>query len=173
MNNLKKQKGVGLIEVLVALLLLAIGVLGYAALQLRAVEASSEAMTRSQALLVMRSLTESIRANVAGQSDYPAAVKTYTDYTAATTAPSACLDSSCTPAQFATYEAYQSAKSAFIVGMKMTMTDCPGVASASVKRQCLFGAWGDTVITSTSYANCMSAAGVYASQAKCIMMEAY
>ncbi len=173
MINANKQKGVGLIEVLVALLLLAIGVLGYAALQLRAVEASSEAMTRSQALLVMRSLTESIRVNVAGQASYPAAVQSYVNYTSATSAPTSCANSSCTAAQFATYDAYQSAKSAFVVGMKMTMTNCPGVSSASVKRQCLFGAWGDTTITATDYTNCMSTAGVYKSQARCIMMEAY
>ena len=36
------QAGVGLMEVLVALLLLAIGVLGYVALQLRAFDASAE-----------------------------------------------------------------------------------------------------------------------------------
>lgn len=36
------QKGVGLIEILVALLVLAIGVLGFVALQYRAVEATSE-----------------------------------------------------------------------------------------------------------------------------------
>lgn len=173
MNILIKQKGVGLVEVLVALLLLAIGVIGYAALQLRAVEASSEAMTRSQALLVMRSLTESIRANVAGQALYPAAVNSYVNYTNATSAPTSCANSLCTATQFVNYEAYQAAKSAYVVGMTMTMTDCPGVNSASVRRQCIFGAWGDTTITATDYTNCMSTAGVYKSQAKCIMMEAY
>lgn len=44
----------GLLEVLVALILLAIGVLGYVALQLRAMDASSEALSKSQAILVMR-----------------------------------------------------------------------------------------------------------------------
>jgi len=43
MLTMNKQKGVGLMEVLVALLLLAVGVLGYAVLQLKAVDASSEA----------------------------------------------------------------------------------------------------------------------------------
>ena len=43
----------GLLEVLVALILLAIGVLGYVALQLRAMDASSEALSKSQAILVM------------------------------------------------------------------------------------------------------------------------
>ena len=45
------QKGVGLVEVLVALLLLAVGVLGYSILQIRAVDASSEALSRSQGML--------------------------------------------------------------------------------------------------------------------------
>ena len=77
MKNKKNQLGVGLVEVLVALVLLAIGVLGFTALQLRAVDATSEALTRSQATLILRGLTESIRANPNGQSSYPAAVKGY------------------------------------------------------------------------------------------------
>ncbi|RZL15425.1 MAG: type IV pilus modification protein PilV [Pedobacter sp.] len=173
MKKIKNQKGVGIVEVLVALLLLAVGVLGYVALQLRAVEASSEALNRSQALVVMRSVTESIRANVAGQSFYPTAMQRYTDYTTATAAPTSCLNSACTPSQLANYEAYESAKMAYEVGIKVTMTDCPGVSTASVKRQCIFGAWGNTAITSTSYANCMSNDGTYLPEARCVMMEAY
>ena len=181
MITIKKQKGVGLVEVLVALLLLAVGVLGYAALQLRAVDASSEAMARSQALLVMRGLTESIRSNVAGQGSYPVAVRTYTDYKAATEVPPSCLNTSCTPALFAAYDAYQSAKAAFTNGIRITMNNCPGVSVASVKRQCLFAAWGDTEFVvegngdtrTVSHSACMLDAGIYVSQARCIMMEAY
>lgn len=40
MNMKSKQNGVGLIEVLVALVLLAIGVLGFSLLQLRAIDAA-------------------------------------------------------------------------------------------------------------------------------------
>jgi type IV pilus assembly protein PilV len=65
------ELGIGMVEVLVALVLLAIGVLGYTALQLRAVDASNEALTRSQATVLLRSLTESMRANNGGQSSYP------------------------------------------------------------------------------------------------------
>lgn len=173
MKTKRKQAGVGLIEVLVALVLLAIGVLGYVALQLRAVDASSEALIRSQAMTVMRNLTESIRANTAGQSSYPAAVRSYVDFTGTTTAPTSCLNTACTPAQMATYDAYQAAQSAATFGIKISMTDCPGTTSASVKRQCLFGAWGNTTISATSYTNCMSTAGIYTAQAQCLMMEAY
>ena len=56
MITYQNQKGVGLVEVLVALLLLAVGVLGYSILQIRAVDASSEALSRSQGMLILRSL---------------------------------------------------------------------------------------------------------------------
>ena len=71
MNTYKNQKGVGLVEVLVALLLLAVGVLGYTILQLRAVDASSEALMRSQGIMVLRGLSENMRANPAAQNSYP------------------------------------------------------------------------------------------------------
>lgn len=174
----KDHRGVGMIEVLVALLLLAIGVLGYVALQVRAVDASSEALTRSQAMLILRGLAENIRANDAGQTSYPAAVRGYTGYTSSTTAPTNCMNSACTPAQMATFDAFQAARTANALGIAITMNICPGVASTVVtKRQCLFAAWGNTTITATStsanYSNCMSSAGIYENSATCLMMEAY
>ena len=174
MISIKSQQGVGLVEVLVALLLLAVGVLGYSILQFRAIDASSEALTRSQGVLVLRSLAEGIRANPTGQANYPAAVRNYTNITALPTVPT----TSCfTPAQAATYDAYFAAKTAFELGMNITMTACPGTTTAPVQRQCLFAAWGDTVLsvtgTSADISQCMSTTGVYVSNSKCLMMEAY
>ena len=88
MKSHQSQQGVGLIEVLVALLLLAVGVLGYSILQIRAVDASSEALSRSQGMLIARTLAENMRANPAAQTNYPAAVRGYTNITSAPTAPS-------------------------------------------------------------------------------------
>ncbi|MCH7328885.1 type IV pilus modification protein PilV [Acinetobacter modestus] len=180
MINKNNQQGVGLVEVLVALLLLAVGVLGYSILQFRAIDASSEALTRSQGVLVLRSLAENIRVNSAGQANYPAAVRNYTNITTLPSAPSiSCFNPSaiCTPAQAATYDAYFAAKTAFELGMNITMTACPGTAGAPVQRQCLFAAWGDTVLsvsgTTADISQCMSATGVYVSNSKCLMMEAY
>lgn len=87
----KAQAGVGLLEVLVALILLAIGVLGYVALQLRAMDASSEALSKSQAILVMRGLAENIRTNSTQASQYPTFVRSYSNYTSDTPAPTSCL----------------------------------------------------------------------------------
>lgn len=178
MNIISRHKGVGMIEVLVALLLLAIGVLGYVALQVRAVEASSEALMRSQAIMLMRGIAESMRANSSGQGFYPGKVRGYTAFTADSDMQTKCLNAACTPEQAAAFDAYEAARVANALGISLTMDSCPGVqATASVKRQCLFAAWGRTTISATEtaadYSNCMSSSGVYESAATCLMMEAY
>ncbi|ENU29001.1 type IV pilus modification protein PilV [Acinetobacter sp. NIPH 1852] len=180
MNINKHQQGVGLVEVLVALLLLAVGVLGYTILQLRAVDASSEALARSQGMLILRGLAENMRANPDAQTNYPAAVRAYTNITATPTSPSnACFNpaSACTPTQMATYDAFMAARTAFEIGMNITMDTCPGVIAAPVQRQCLFAAWGDTELSATNTAadvsECMGATGVYVNRSSCLMMEVY
>lgn len=57
----KKQNGVGLVEVLVALLLLAIAILGFSALQMRAVQATDESLVRTKSLNITRNLAEAMR----------------------------------------------------------------------------------------------------------------
>ena len=62
MNSLIHQRGVGLVEVLVAVLLLSIAVLGFSALQMRAVGATDESLVRTKSLTVVRNLAEVMRA---------------------------------------------------------------------------------------------------------------
>lgn len=178
----KTQAGVGLLEVLVALILLAIGILGYVALQIRAMDASSEALSKSQAMMIMRGLAENIRVNNSQASQYPAFVRSYSNYSSATAAPTSCFNTACTPSQLAQFDAYQAARNADQLGMKITMTNCPGVTTTMAQqRQCLFIFWGKTspVITanggsiSADVSSCMSTDGVYANNSNCLMMEAY
>ncbi|URM41305.1 type IV pilus modification protein PilV [Acinetobacter sp. AS23] len=178
----KTQAGVGLLEVLVALILLAIGVLGYVALQVRAIDASSEALSKSQAIMIMRGLAENIRVNSSQASQYPAFVRSYSNYSSTTITPTLCFNATCTPSQLAQFDAYQAAKNADQLGMKITMTNCPGVTSTMTQqRQCLFIFWGKTspVITTNGgvitadVSSCMSTNGVYANNSNCLMMEAY
>lgn len=63
---MNSQKGIGLIEVLVALMLLAIAVLGFTAMQMTAVKATDESLMRTRALTVMRGGAEMMRANPTG-----------------------------------------------------------------------------------------------------------
>ena len=171
MKIINNQTGVGMVEVLVALVLLAIGVLGFTALQLRAVEAGEEALLRSQATLVLRGLTESIRSNPKGQPFYPAKVQSYAGITAIPTEPKSCIDTVCTAEQMATYDAFLAARSAVNVGINITMATCPGVQSNN--RQCLFAGWNGTKFSTNNYSSCMNSSGIYVNNAKCLMMEAY
>lgn len=176
------QRGVGMVEVLVSMVLLAIGVLGYAALQVRAVEATGEALNRSQALVILRGLAEEIRVNSTvqtGTGGYPSAVQSFANLSAAPSAPTTvCYSADCTAAQLATFDAYQTAKAAFEQGIKINMMTCPGAVGTN-PRQCLFAAWGKTTLAGTSLpatpgaTDCMSSAGVYQPDATCVMMEAY
>ena len=172
MKSLKNQNGVGMIEVLVALLILALGVLGYVAVQLRAIDASAEALTKSQAILVMRCLAENIRSNPVAMSQYQTLVAGYSNYSSTTVAPSpSCLNSLCTPAQMAAHDAYHAAKNADQYGMRMTMDDCPGVtATMPLRRKCLYTFWGKTT---PAVANCMSTTGTYVRGSSCLMLEVY
>lgn len=71
------QSGVGLIEVLVAVLILGVGLLGLAALQMSALKRSQSGLERSQAVIQTSSILDAMRANrtmaLAGKYDVPIA----------------------------------------------------------------------------------------------------
>lgn len=56
------EQGIGLVEVLVAVLLLSIAVLGFSALQVRAISATDESLVRTKSLTIVRNLAEVMRA---------------------------------------------------------------------------------------------------------------
>ncbi|WP_339511542.1 type IV pilus modification protein PilV [Pseudomonas sp. RL_15y_Pfl2_60] len=69
------QNGTSLIEALVTLLIFTVGLLGFAALQLSALQSSSDSGFRTQATWVVQELAERMRANPdADVADYTAAV---------------------------------------------------------------------------------------------------
>jgi type IV pilus assembly protein PilV len=63
------QRGVGLIEVLIAVLVMAIGLLGIAALQATALRNSQSSMERSQAVIQSYTIFDAMRANRAAALD--------------------------------------------------------------------------------------------------------
>lgn len=65
-NMISLNKGFTLIEVLVALLIFAVGMLGLAGLQLRAQQSASYANGKTAATMAASHLTERMRANIAG-----------------------------------------------------------------------------------------------------------
>lgn len=65
-----KQSGAGLLEVLVALVITAIGLLGLAGLHVKAQHAEMESYQRSQALILLQDMVHRMRANRSGRSEY-------------------------------------------------------------------------------------------------------
>jgi type IV pilus assembly protein PilV len=173
-----------MVEILVAMLLLAIGVLGYVAMQVRAVDATGDALTRTQAMMLLRGLAENIRVmdTPADQSTYISKVHGYASITSSTAAPKNCVTSTCSAAEVADYDAYQTAYTGFKQGMLVDMYDpltaatsgASGVAATNVSRQCLVAAWDKTTPTKgTATTDCMTPTGSYQPAATCVMLEAY
>ena len=67
------QRGFSLIEVLIALVILAVGVLGLAALQTTGLQYTHDAYIRSQATVIVYDLVERMRNNVTNANSYIAA----------------------------------------------------------------------------------------------------
>lgn len=172
------QQGVGLIEVLVALLVLAIGVLGFVILQVRAVEATGESTQRIQAINIARDLAERVRSNRSAWSSYK------TEF--ATTAKQkdgsrVCTNATnCTDAELADYDARDMEAYASSLGMSLALLECPKSGATGNGRQCIYVAWNDTDATTLPAASepddnstaCTHGAA-YRRNSTCLIMEIY
>lgn len=69
-NRTRKQTGVGLVEVLIALLITAIGLLGLAALHGKAQKAEVESYQRAQAMVLLEDMVNRLRSNRTGKDSY-------------------------------------------------------------------------------------------------------
>lgn len=67
------QRGMSLVEVLVTLVLISVGLLGVAALQVTSLKSNQESYARSQASALASDIMERIRANQLGKAAYAAA----------------------------------------------------------------------------------------------------
>ena len=163
------QKGVGLVEVLVALMLLAIAVLGFVGLQLRAVAASQEAGRNVQAMNIARDLSERIRTNRDGLLFYKAADAPKEGETV--TEPKNCANDFCTASEMGGYDYAQVSEKARNIGMSLDILNCQG--GDELKRKCIYVAWeGTTATDGTASTNCTNGAA-YVPKAKCIIVEVY
>lgn len=167
MKTRLNQNGVGLIEVLVALLILAIGILGFVALQYRAIEATSEAINRVQAINIARDLAERIRANRDGLANYATQIQTAANQTNYTTN---CMTSACSATAMADFDVSQVVSKASALGMTMNMRTCSGNSDG---RNCIYVTWGDTSATDGTGAGDCTNGTAYLSTSTCVIMETY
>ena len=156
---MKRQTGVGLVEVLVALVLLSIAVLGFVALQIRAITASNEATMNVQATNIARDLAERMRMNRTGLAGYVANTDTTN-----------CATAFCSPEDMAKYDFRLVSSRATDLGMSMNVLNCQG---STLVRKCIYVAWeGTTATNGTGSSDCTNGAA-YVPNAKCIIMEVY
>lgn len=126
-----KSNGFTLFEVLIALVVLSVGLLGLAGLQALSLRNNHAAYLRSQAALQASDMGDRMRANLAGLANYNAlSGSAYTD--------PGCISTGCTPAQMAQFDAYQwtanlaallpSGTGSVDVGAASGVSDCSGNA---------------------------------------------
>lgn len=169
-----QQLGVGLIEIMIALFILAIGIIGFTLLQLRAIDASHEAMNKMQAMNLARDLSEKIRANASQYSEYASRINAES----LSTSVKACVQvGAINPcpnlAQFTAYDVAQMISQANQLAMKIKMPNCQ-LTHANQDRKCIYVAWGETqAIDSGSDPDACTNGGSYLPQAQCIVMELY
>lgn len=166
MKSLGHQRGMGMIEILVALLILAIGILGFIALQYRALEASAESTSRVQAITLARDLAERMRVNRNSLTVYNQQLQDASIQIGFT---KNCFQNNCTDTELADFDVAQVVKSASSFGMTMNMIACPQTNN----RQCIYIAWGDTSATNgTGIGDCTQDTS-YNNNSTCVIMEAY
>ena len=187
-----KQQGFGLIEVMVSLLILAIAVLGFAAMQGQAIKATDESLERTQSLIMMRNMGEKIRLNPTAITAYQTAINTPTASAPAISCGLYDSDTTaCTPAQLAAAEAYLYTQDMNNHGFNVNLHACPStggqIATNIMYSWCLISAWGNTkptigtddnpegkmdCLTSQSVAGSETTkGGKYHSGATCMFME--
>lgn len=86
------ERGVALLEVLIAMLITAFGILGYVGLQARTTVANLEAYQRSQALVLVNDMAQRINLNRANATAYVVSGVGISDPGACTTTPGAARD---------------------------------------------------------------------------------
>lgn len=163
----KKQQGVGLIEVLVALLLLAVAVLGYVGLQYRSLDATVEGGSRVEAMGLARDLAERIRVNRNALNVYTSQLKTAAAQTQYKTD---CEKTNCSETDMADFDVAQVVTKANVLGMSMNIMPCPKNENSL---NCIYVAWGDTSPTNGEGVGDCTQDNAYHRASTCIIMETY
>ncbi|MCK9636039.1 type IV pilus modification protein PilV [Methylobacter sp. Wu8] len=99
---MKTNTGFTLIEVLIAMLVLAVGLLGLAGLQATSLKNSQSAYNRSQATQLAYDLSDRMRANIIGKANYTTVLPS-----SATAKPNCLTTTGCSPADMAENDLFE------------------------------------------------------------------
>lgn len=187
MNAFSLQKGLGLVEVMVALLLLAVAVLGFSALQLSAVKATDESLMRTQSITAIKTLSESMRIlpnsssiyrkqinDIYKSSNNESLITSYcTKANEYAVSAKKCNTVNCNSDEVVKYNVGAIVKSACSKDIVLNIEICPNTSGIN-ERQCIIAAWNQTKPTMVDEkSSCTDASGSYKPAASCFIMEAY
>lgn len=175
----RNEKGVGLIEVLVAALILAIGVLGLIAMQMKAVRTSGDSRARVQATAIAQDLIERMTMNDSKQikavNGYGPTLSTGESVAAPNSLPQLCLISPCSPTETVTFDVNQAAYYAATLLPEGLISG--RIAATDSNNLQVIVAWGGTKpVIGTGDDACMQEVSgstlAYRPDANCVMLEA-
>ncbi len=170
---MKYQNGVGLMEVIIAMLLLAITVLGFSLLQYRSLELGGQALKKVEAMTLARNLGERMYVNKT------AYVSVYEKGIGEKGSVASCkYDGTqmiyCSAAEFAKKDLADIVTLAEEKNMRVNVLPCPDTKN---NRNCIYVAWDETQATQDDGNDAVACTNKktfsYKPDAHCIVMEAY
>lgn len=166
-----RQKGIGMAEILVALLLLSIGVLGVSAVQVRALHSSTENLRKVAAIHLAKSYVERVRMNPTVREHYHMN-STSMENMQSISAGVDCFNRTCTPEQKANHDLGEIYREAVQGGFKFST----GCWTSNGLRTCIYVSWGQTLPLDSNSSALNCAQTVYSTlvirgNASCIMLE--
>lgn len=160
----KTERGISLLEVLISLLILSLGALGFAGLQLKGLKTTEDANYRAHATLIAQDAIERILSNPGQITDY--LTSNYPATAPGTAPPSNCVGSICSASTMAAWDIAHlswTAANALPAGRIMAGT-CPFNGGNS---QCVTVSWNGM-----APGNCTTASGINsAPDSTCLVME--
>ena len=156
-NIRRHQRGVSIVEALVALVVLSVGMLGIANMYLESLRSNRSARARTVAIQLVNDMADRIRSNRGGLADY-----NITQGTPPTTPGKICSNAECTPKELAQYDLsqwYTAVQDALpkgadgTVAAQIAIKYIPGTNVTDPGRYTVLAAWkepGDTAFLSTS-----------------------
>ena len=136
-GNKKQNAGFTLLEVLIALLILSVGLLGLASLQTRGLATGHNAYLRGQAVLLTQDMAERIRANSATSGN-----EYVVSYDKTSNGSDTCIITSCNSGEMATFDIDQWLKS-----LQDTLPDGEGLITKDGLNYQITVRWDDTAAT--------------------------
>ena len=141
---MKYQKGVGLMEVIISILVLGIAVLGFVALQYRSLELASEALRKVEAVSLASNLAERMYVNRTAYTDVDGLVdgSKVNDCLSVKDAVKYCNSANFAAKDIADIQAIATEKN-----MQINVLTCPDTNN---NRNCIYVAWDETQATQGS-----------------------